>query len=402
MAAEYNSQQRPQPDWDTLAANGEADAIAPLLRAAFSQPSFQIQVHAMGSTLRIFLLGDQLPEAAIATQRIQQTLVQRSLPWQSVTVEGYILGAILPTWTHQFALQTTQGLALPFHPQNTDKAGQKTPQKTCRQAVLITDDEPLTRTQRIRPKVISTLSKGPQTLPNETIGVLVTGFLLAIPLSVVGFLRMLFHGWLILVHELGHALTYWLFGYPAIPSVNLLYGGGITLAMGRLWLLVWMILGGFGYLIYRCRRSSNALSWILTMTLAYTLLAFFPWHTRLISYMGHGAETLAITGCLYLAIGGYWCKVGGERTLYAMLGWFTWFETIRFAWGLLFDATARANYIGGIGGVLDNDFVKLANSFDVELGTITTFFLIGTIVAPIVALFLYRYEAHWQNALWRD
>ncbi|MEM8809960.1 MAG: hypothetical protein AAGF01_28415, partial [Cyanobacteria bacterium P01_G01_bin.38] len=290
MAAEPDSQQ-PQPDWNALAANGEADAIAPLLRAVFSQPSFQIQARAMGPTLQIFLLGDQLPEAAIATQQIQQALIQRSLPWQSATVEGYILGAILPTWTHQFDLQTPQALAPPFQ-QKAHKAGQKTSQKISRQAVSAPDEARPTRAQRIRPKVISTLSKGPQTLANETIGVLVTGFFLAIPLSVMGFLRMLFHGWLILVHELGHALTYWLFGYPAIPSVNLLYGGGITLAMGRLWLLVWMILGGLGYLMYRCRRSSNALSWILTMTVAYALLAFSPWHTRLISYMGHGAETL--------------------------------------------------------------------------------------------------------------
>lgn len=240
-----------------------------------------------------------------------------------------------------------------------------------------------------------------QALPNEAIGVLMTGFLLAIPLSALGFLRVLFHGWLILVHELGHALTYWLFGYPAVPSINLLYGGGITLAMGRLWLLVWSILGGLGYLIYRCRRSSNSLSWLLAITVVYSLLAFSSWHIHLISYMGHGAETLALIGCLYCAIGGYFCKLGGERTIYAMLGWFTWFETIRFAWGLLFDATARANYIGGIGGVIDNDFVKLAASFDVGLGAIATFFLIASIIAPVIAGVLYRYEARWQNTLRR-
>lgn len=387
---QQQTDERPHPpDWAALANGGDADAIAPLLLSAFSQPSFQIQSRAVGQTLQIFLLGDRLPDAEVAIDTIQQTLAELTLPWQLVQVEGYILGAIAPVWSQTFGVIGLQP-TLPL-------SSVQTPQPVAVRPPL--------RSSPSR-KTVSKISRGStsrpsQSLSYETIGVLMLGFVLAIPLSALGFLRVLFHGWLILVHEIGHALTYWLFGYPAVPSVNLLYGGGITLAMGRLWLLAWLILGGLGYLIYRCRRSSNALSWLLTIAVVYALLAFSPWHTRLISYMGHGAETLALIGCLYFAIGGYFCKLGGERVIYAMLGWFTWFESLRFAWGLLFDTAARARYIGGIGGVLDNDFVKLADSFEVGLGAIATFFLLVSAVAPVIAILLYRYEARWQNALWR-
>ena len=208
-------------------------------------------------------------------------------------------------------------------------------------------------------------------------------------------------GFVLMAHEVGHAVTYWLFGYPAVPSVNLLFGGGITLAMGRVWLLVWLMLGGLAYLGYRYRRSTNTLSWLLAITIVYSLCAFTPWHTRMISYMGHGAENLAIILCLYFAMGGYFCKLGGERAIYAMLGFFTWFVDMNFAWQISHNAAIRAQYVGGIGGMIDNDFVKLAGSLGVSLDAIATFFLITSLVTPIIAFLLYRYESYWQRALSR-
>ena len=236
-------------------------------------------------------------------------------------------------------------------------------------------------------------------LTSDAVGAIITGLVLALPLVAIGLLRTLFYGFVIMVHELGHATTYWLFGYPAVPSVNLLFGGGITLAMGRIWLLVWLILAGLAYLICRYRHSSNALSWLLGLTVGYSLIAFSPWHTRMISYMGHGAENLAIVLCLYFAMGGYFCKLGGERAIYAMLGFFTWFVDLQFAWQIMHDAAVRANYVNGIGGMLDNDFVRLASSLGMELNAIATFFLFTSLISPVIAFVLYRYEQRWQQAL---
>lgn len=239
----------------------------------------------------------------------------------------------------------------------------------------------------------------PRLLTGDAVGALVTGLVLAIPLTGIGLLRTLFYGFVIMVHELGHAAAYWLFGYPAVPSVNLLFGGGITLAMGRIWLLVWLILAGLGYLIYRYRSSSNALSWLLGATAVYGLFTFSSWHTLLISYAGHGAENLAIVLCLYFAMGGYFCKLGGERTIYAMLGFFTWFVDLQFAWQLMYDAAKRTSYINGIGGMLDNDFVTLADGLGMSLDAIATLFLLTSLISPVVAFLLYRYERYWQRAL---
>jgi hypothetical protein len=210
---------------------------------------------------------------------------------------------------------------------------------------------------------------------------------------------VLFRGFLILVHELGHAITYWIFGYPAVPSVNLLHGGGITLALNRLWPLVWLILLGLAYLLYRYRQSTNSVSWLLAITGLYSFCALTLWHQRLIAYMGHGAETLAISVCLYCAMGGYRCRHGGERTIYAMLGFFTWFEDIRFAGGLLWDADLQANYLNGIGGVLDNDFVRLADDLGTGLASVAGCFLVTTILMPILTGLAFRYEQSWQHAL---
>ncbi len=239
----------------------------------------------------------------------------------------------------------------------------------------------------------------PRTLTNDGVGALITGLVIALPLVAIGLLRTLFYGFVIMVHELGHATTYWLFGYPAVPSVNLLFGGGITLAMGRLWLLVWLLVGGLAYFIYRYRHSSNALSWLLSITAGYSLIAFSPWHTRMIAYMGHGAENLAIVLCLYFAMGGYFCKLGGERAIYAMLGFFTWFVDLQFAWQIIHDVATRADYINGIGGMLDNDFVTLASSLGMGLDAIATFFLMTSLISPVIAFLLYRYERYWQRAL---
>jgi hypothetical protein len=84
-----------------------------------------------------------------------------------------------------------------------------------------------------------------------------------------------------------------------------------------------------------------------------------------------------------------------------MLGFFTWFVDLQFAWQLTYDAAMRANYLNGIGGMLDNDFVTLASSLGMDLDAIATFFLITSLISPVIAFFLYRYEEYWQRALSR-
>lgn len=52
-----------------------------------------------------------------------------------------------------------------------------------------------------------------------------------------------------------------------------------------------------------------------------------------------------------------------------------------------------------IGGMLDNDFVALASSLGVGLDAIATVFLLTSLISPVIAFLLYRYERYWQQAL---
>lgn len=52
-----------------------------------------------------------------------------------------------------------------------------------------------------------------------------TGFMIALVALLVPFLGFIFGYLGILVHELGHAVAAWMFGYPAVPAFDFQYGG---------------------------------------------------------------------------------------------------------------------------------------------------------------------------------
>ena len=83
---------------------------------------------------------------------------------------------------------------------------------------------------------------------------LAIGWVLAMLLLSSGRLTFIFHPFITLVHELGHAACGWLLGYPAIPAFDFVHGGGVTSHFGRLWVLIGGIYGGFGYVSYRYRK----------------------------------------------------------------------------------------------------------------------------------------------------
>ncbi|HEY9617063.1 MAG TPA: hypothetical protein V6C64_09490 [Microcoleaceae cyanobacterium] len=241
----------------------------------------------------------------------------------------------------------------------------------------------------------------PLKINNQGLNALVVGFLLAIVLSNVGILRVLFYGFNVLVHELGHAVTDWLFGRPAIPTVNILYGGGVTLTGGQSPLVIGLVYAGIGYLFYRSRHYPRVLGVLTGFTILYTLCLLTSLNMILTIFMGKGMEGIAIVVCLYLAISGYYCRFVGDRAIYAMLGFYTFFSGLRFSWQLLHDVDYRANYEEGIGGgAIDNDFVILATQyFHVDLSVIANFFLLCCLLAPAIAFLLYRYERWWVNGI---
>ena len=97
---------------------------------------------------------------------------------------------------------------------------------------------------------------------------------------------------------------------------------------------------------------------------------------------------------------GQLCRFAFDQTIYAMLGWFTLFQSADFAWKLQTDFVTQSIYRDGIGGMLDNDFVKLESSYwGWPLESIALLFLVLCLGAPVVAFLMYRYGA-WLRRGW--
>lgn len=224
----------------------------------------------------------------------------------------------------------------------------------------------------------------------QTLRALAVGFGLAVGILLIPFLRFVLGYLTILVHELGHAAVGWLFGYPSIPAFDFRYGGGVTAHESRKIVIVLLVLGALGWAIWYCRRHRPAVTVVASATALYALLAFTPAHRALISFMGHGSE-LAFAGIfLYRAISGSAIKLDVERPLYAMVGFFIVLSGMRFAWGLIHDAGARAAYEEAKGGGHWMDFSVLAEQYlHVELATVAGLFWIACLLPPVAAWLAY-------------
>jgi hypothetical protein len=375
-----------------LAKQGDTIAIATLLNRALRQQNLTVRVHSSGSGLKILLEGKPVPEQQQAIALIRQGMLRlQPAHISSVQVFGRLAGATRPLWSETILLDQMDAVSDPVaHPSS------KSSPLDAEERV---DPDPVLQNQEVTHLPVSRIpvtaqALRPKAIGANGIGALLTGFVLAILLFTLGPLKTMFHGFLILVHEIGHAATHWLFGRPAIPSVNILFGGGITLTFGQSPILLALIYGAIACLMYLCRSYPRLQGVLVLFTLGYTFCLLTRTNTMLSTLMGHGMELVAIALCLYLATSGYYCRIPGDRAIYAMLGFFTLFSDVQFSWRLTHDADFRAWYEGGIGGMIDNDFVILANEyFGVNLSAIANLFLIACLLAPAIAFLVFRYES---------
>jgi len=202
-----------------------------------------------------------------------------------------------------------------------------------------------------------------QPLDQAGVKALVIGALLALVVYAIPFTRFVLSYLVILVHELGHCVIAWLFGYPAIPAFDFTYGGGVSFHQGRelvLLAVVWAALAGAIYLV----RHRPALRNLLIAAAAlHVLLAVTPGHEALQLFMGHGSELVFATIFLYRAATGAACKLPVERPLYAMVGWFTEISVLVFCHRLLTDPVSRLDYEQAKGGGHWMDLSRLAEDY---------------------------------------
>lgn len=195
---------------------------------------------------------------------------------------------------------------------------------------------------------------------------------LIIPQAGLGYMLVFFH-------ELGHTMAFWFFGYPAIPTFDFTYGGGMTYAIDRVWLLqglVWLCMaGGIFYLTRRDeflfdseRRPLLALA--LGLAGAQVFLALTDYHHSLTAFMGYGGEVIIAFFCLTRAALGLTKYGVVERYLNMVFGLFVLGNNMLLLGGLIGSDIARDAYAQQKGQELAGDFDQIAINLNISLQSV--------------------------------
>lgn len=187
-----------------------------------------------------------------------------------------------------------------------------------------------------------------------------------------------------MVHELGHTVAGWFFGYPSIPSFDFLYGGGITIQHDRIWMLAGIIVCLLCWYIFKFRRNIILAMMLAGGLLLYLAAALTSAHQAIILAMGHGFELIAAGMIFYRAIGSKRRLL--IRSFYAFVGLFMLMDNIRFSYLIVFSSVHRHEYEAGAGVGYQMDFSRLADIYlHVDVATIALVFLLSCLITPVVS-----------------
>ncbi len=356
------------------ASQGNLGAVAALLTQALSHKGVSVAARAEDCTLVVTLRANPLPDAATCLILLgRELLTWPPIVWQLLRVEAKSPSSDI-LWGQQFDLTnpaTLPGLA---------------------QVRLITPPTAKYSPVIVAPPPVELIIPVQEmdTQAWQSVGI---GAGLALALVLFAPLTFLFSPLITLIHELGHAVTAWLFGYPAIPAFDFLYGGGVTLHGDRWPILLWLIYGGLAGGAWWYRRNRLTLMVLGGFTVIYSWFALSGMHQALFVAMGHGFELIFAGIFLYRALSGFGCRYSFERPLYGMLGFFIVFYDLRFAWRLIFDPVEQAIYREGKGGILDHDFVRLSQEYvHLDLAITVGLFWWLVLLLPVAIYFIYRYR----------
>jgi hypothetical protein len=213
------------------------------------------------------------------------------------------------------------------------------------------------------------------------------GLALALVVSAVPFLGFVFSYFVILVHEMGHALAGWLYGYPSIPAFDFTYGGGVTSHTERMPGLAVLVQAGLLALCWIARHHRGVLAVAVAVCALYAATAWTALHHGVILAMGHGMELVIAGLFLHRALSGNACQTPAERPVYAFVGFFTVIHDLRFSWRLLTSEYQRELYANAKGGGHWMDFSRLAGEhFGTSLEIVAAVFVLLCGVPVAIAL----------------
>ena len=203
------------------------------------------------------------------------------------------------------------------------------------------------------------------------------------------FLRFIAHHFITLVHEFGHALCSWLFGYFAVPAFDFTHGGGVTLTDHEM--NIYIRIGVYvvlAWLLYLFKNYKMILCGLGTIIGALAFSQLMNWDQLAILYMGHG--TVAVMGGLFLFRGLSNIAVHHivERVLYFFLAFFVLIEEFMFSRKVINNPGFREMYLEGKGGVA-NDFHRIGDHLHLSVENSIAFHSTICIAVPIVTYIIY-------------
>lgn len=184
-------------------------------------------------------------------------------------------------------------------------------------------------------------------------------------------------------HEIGHTLTMWLFGYPAVPHFDFEHGGGMARHWGRSWMVlaaIWM--GAIAFAVYLYQHLYYRGILILGIgVVVHVLCVFTRLGDILISFMGQGGEILIGGFCMLRAFWNTTEKSRGavERWLNMVFGIYAMLSNAIMAAGLMFSDISRMAYAMQKGGHLLGDLDKIAQAIHLPVQAVAAFLMLFTL-----------------------
>jgi hypothetical protein len=239
----------------------------------------------------------------------------------------------------------------------------------------------------------------PQTLDRSGWIMLLVGPVAALACFAFFWFRWILETFKTLVHEMGHAIFGWLFGYPSFPAFDVIWGGGVTLHTERSALLRILIYVGFAGLFWVYRKNRGTLIVLAILILIYSVCAFTSIHSVLILFMGHGTELIIAGLFIYRSLSGRAIIHAVERPLYGIIGFFIVFADIGMAYRLLTSFAYRQDYLGAKGGDLDMDFMVIARDYlHSDMASVVIVFFACCLACLALSFLAFRYMEYLHSA----
>ncbi len=213
---------------------------------------------------------------------------------------------------------------------------------------------------------------------------LILGLLFSLPLPIVKAIGWFFSS---LVHEMGHTGISYYLGSIALPALRL-DGHAATVTMDQSWWLAWGVWLALiaGTIYFKLAQRTPVFYTLLILAVTYPLLAFTDFKEALFLLGGHGGEVVMATIFFWRAAVISHKVREQERTLYAALAWYLWFQNLVLHWNLMFSEASRDWYLNNGSFGMENDFVRLADLWSWSLPHLSFWMLLLTFVVPPLGL----------------